>query len=89
MDMMNYLLVFRVNYEKTVILITIQSSFLSNCKNIALYFALIKTGFLSGYENIVLIFGLIKTAFLSSFKNVVLIFLYIKWVIVKIILRKI
>ena len=74
MDVIDLLLVIRVNYIKTVILTTIQKSFLSSYKNIILIFSLVRTAFLSSYKNIVLFFSLVRTAFLPSYKNVALIF---------------
>ena len=98
MGMMDQLLLIRVNYKRTVILINIQNNFLSSYKNIILTFGLIKAGFLSSYINIILIFGLIRPAFLSSYIHMILIFglnmttfnyffvlVYIKWCIMNII----
>ena len=50
MDVLDQLLVIRVNYKKTVILITIRKSFF--VKHIVLIFSLISTAFLSGILNL-------------------------------------
>ena len=49
MDVMDWLLIIRVNYEKAVILITMQKSFFDE-QNV-LIFSLVKTAFLSSILN--------------------------------------
>ena len=45
MNMMGYLLVIRVNYEKTIVLIINETAFLSKHKNIILIFTLVSLAF--------------------------------------------
>ena len=68
----------RVNYEKAIILITIQNSLIVKLQNIFLVFGIIRTASSSGYKNIILIFALVRTA-LFNFSLLV----YIKLLIVK------
>ena len=62
MDVMDQLLIIRVNYKSPFILITIQNSFFVK---LILIFSLVKTAFLSSYKTIILIFSLVRTAFFN------------------------
>ena len=52
-----------VNYEKTVILVTIQSNYFVKLRKYYFNFRSIQDSFLSGYKNIILIFAPVRILF--------------------------